>query len=117
MQPCWFSQQQRRAEKGWLVVCLTLSPHILALFMTSLIQTDGHKMSAPTITFSLLSNIVFCFVVNSTRNQMKNCCLLFYLIPEENLCSVNSCVVYACVECVVCMRACVSQPVCCVSHC
>ena len=33
---CWFTLYKRRAEQGWLVTYLILSPHMPALFMTSL---------------------------------------------------------------------------------
>ena len=46
-QPCWFTLYQRRAEKvgSWHKSFVPFL-HMLALFITSLIQTTGHKMAA-----------------------------------------------------------------------
>ena len=49
--PCWFDLYQWREEKGWLMTCLILLLNMPALFMTSLIQTAGHKMAAFTVNF------------------------------------------------------------------
>ena len=57
-QPYWFIWFQWRAEKG-LVTCLILLPHMQALFMTSQIQTAGHKMAALRVMFLWLSHVDF----------------------------------------------------------
>ena len=41
----------KRTEKDWLVTYLTLLSHILAWFVTSLIKTAGHKITAVTVAF------------------------------------------------------------------
>ena len=43
----------KRTEKDWLVTYLTPLSNILAWFVTSLIKTAGHKITAITITFLL----------------------------------------------------------------
>ena len=48
---CW------RAEKSWLTTCLILQLQTSALFVTSLIQTAGHKTAALAVIFPQLSNI------------------------------------------------------------
>ena len=37
------------AQTGWLMTYFTLLPHVLAQFMTSLVETAGHKMAAHTV--------------------------------------------------------------------
>lgn len=51
---CWFALYQPRAEKGRHMTYLILLPHIPAVFMTSLIQTSGHIMTALAVLFSRL---------------------------------------------------------------
>ena len=41
------------------MIFLVLLPHIPALFMTSLTQTDGHKIAAITVVFPCLLNVDF----------------------------------------------------------
>ena len=51
------SSLPRNCTKGWLVTYTdTLTIHA-GLFMTSLIQTAGHKMAALTVVFQRLSNV------------------------------------------------------------
>ena len=48
-------------HKGWLVTCWTLLPLMPDLFMTSLVQTVGHKMAAPK-----------CRVSETVKNRFFN---------------------------------------------
>ena len=50
------NHEQRRVG---LVTYAMLLPHMSALFITSLIQTAGHKKAALTVVFSRLSNMDF----------------------------------------------------------
>ena len=57
VQPCWSALYQITSEKqmfSWLVTYLILLVllHMLALFITSLIQTAGCNMAAVTVLFS-----------------------------------------------------------------
>ena len=44
----------KKIRKCWLVTYFMLSPHMSTLFITSLMQTDGHKMAAVTDMLSLI---------------------------------------------------------------
>ena len=73
-----FTLYQGRAEKGWLMMCLIHFSHMLAPFVTSLMQTAGHKMAALMFMFFLqISNVDF-FLTNKTGNQLKNTAFIFY---------------------------------------
>ena len=79
-EPCWFNLYQWRAEKGGFVVHLILLPCMLAMFMTSLTQTAGHKMAALMVMFSQPLNIDFEVHETKTRSQVDSCCLYFFLL-------------------------------------
>ena len=54
----------RRAEEGWFVTFWLFLPHTPALFVTSLIQTAGGKMS-----------LKIRLSANRTRHRVKTCCV------------------------------------------
>ena len=68
-EPCWFNLYQWRAEKGGFVMYLILLPCMLAMFMTSLTQTAGHKMAVLMVMFSQPLNIDF--EVHAMRLEVK----------------------------------------------
>ena len=57
---------------------LILLPHMLALFMTPLTQTAGHKMAALMVMFSQPLNIDFEVHAKKTRSQVDSYCLYFF---------------------------------------
>ena len=62
------------AEKGWLLTCLILLPHFVSsadVFMTSLIQTTGHKMAAFKVGFCDFQILIF---VNRQDEKAKTNC-------------------------------------------
>ena len=61
------SLRTNEEQKSWLLMYLTLWPHIPALFVTSLIQTYLHKMAALSIVFSVF--FTRWFLSSRIRNQ------------------------------------------------
>jgi len=52
-----FTDEEQKG--GWLLLWLTLLPHMLALLMMSLAQAAGHKMAALTVAVPVV--VVFTF--------------------------------------------------------
>ena len=89
--PSFFTYEE---HKAWLVTCRTLSPRMPDLFMTSLVQTAGHKMAAPKCRVSETFKSRF-FLTNITSNQegektaYEFLCISLYSVPV--LCALRFC--------------------------
>ena len=70
--PPWFAFWQQRAERGWLMMNLILSPHIPALFMKYFTDTDCQEQNLSThghIFITCKQWLKICF--NRTRNGVE----------------------------------------------